>query len=150
MRLEDCTREGLLRRTKPDPRKAVRSLEIAKLRLEEAEASLKGDIFSGSLILSYTAMFHAARGLLFRDGWVEKSHVCLLAYLRERYVRVGKLEQRYLSMLDASRIERHETLYGLEATISREDAGHALSKAKEFVSKIAEILGSDSPKRHTS
>ena len=140
MRYTDCMREGLLRKTKPDLRKAQRSLEIADQRLKEAEVSLKNGILSGSLILSYTAMFHAARAVLFRDGWAEKSHVCVVAYLRERYVKAGKLEQRYLSMLDASRMERHETLYGLETEISGEDAEHMLARAKEFVAKIAEIV----------
>jgi len=140
MRYGDCIRERLLRRTKPDPRKAQRSLEIANQRLKEARASLENNIPSGSLILSYTAMFHAARAVLFRDGWAEKSHVCVVAYLRERYVKAGKLEQRYLSMLDASRMERHETLYGLEATVSSEDAERLLVKAREFVAKIAEVV----------
>lgn len=140
MRYGDCIREGLLKKTKPDLRKAQRSLEIADQRLKEAEASFKNGILSGSLILSYTAMFHAARAVLFRDGWAEKSHVCVVAYLRARYVKAGKLEQRYLSMLDTSRMERHETLYGLEATISGEDVEHMLVKAKEFVAKIAEIV----------
>lgn len=140
MRYADCMREGLLRKTKPDLRKAHRSLEIADQRLKEAEVSLENGILSGSLILSYTAMFHAARAVLFRDGWAEKSHVCVVAYLRERYVKAGKLEQRYLSMLDASRMERHETLYGLETEISDEDAEHMLVRAKEFVAKIAEIV----------
>ena len=137
----ECLREGLLRKMKPDLRKASRSLEIAKERLKEAEASFENAIFSGALILSYTSMFHAARGLLFRDGWAEKSHVCVVAYLREKYVKAGKLEQRYLSMFDAGRVERHETLYGLETDISREDTEYALAKAREFLAKISEIIG---------
>lgn len=140
MRYEDCVREGLLRRTKPDLRKARRALEIARRRLEEAESSLKSGIFTGSLVLAYSAMFYAARALLFRDGWTEKSHACVVAYLRTKYVKAGKLEQRYLSMLDTARIERHETLYGLETTVAREDAAHMIDRAKEFLAKITEIL----------
>lgn len=140
MRYGDCIREGLLKKVKPDVGKAHKSLEIANQRLKEAEASLRNGILSGSLVLSYTAMFHAARAVLFRDGWAEKSHACVVAYLREKYVKGRKLEQKYLSMLDMSRVERHETLYGLEVTISGEDAEHILAKAREFVTKIDEIV----------
>lgn len=115
-------------------------MEIAGQRLKEAGTSFKNGVYSGALILSYTAMFHAARAVLFKDGWAEKSHVCVAAYLKERYVQTEKLERRYLSMFDTGRIERHETLYGLEATTSSEDAEHVLNKAKEFVTKVAEIV----------
>lgn len=92
------------------------------------------------MVLSYSAMFHAARALLFRDGWTEKSHACVVAYLRARYVSRGKLERRYLAMLDAARLERHETLYGLEVTVAREDAELTLRAAREFVSRVAKLI----------
>jgi len=138
MRYGECVRKGL-ERVRPDVRKAVRAMEIARRRPEEAELFEEG-IFSGSFILSYTAMFHSVRALLFRDGWIERSHACAAAYLEEKYVKNGRLERRYLSIFDAGRMERHETIYGLEISVSRGDAEHMLGKAKEFVSRIAEML----------
>lgn len=141
MRYNECVRKGLLRRTKPDLEKASRSMEIARERLKEAEVSFRKGIYSGSLVLSYSAMFHAARALLFRDGWSEKSHACVVAYLREKYVNERKLEQKYVSMLDSCRAERHETLYGLETSVLDEDAERMVRKAREFVKRMEEIVG---------
>ncbi len=115
---------------------------VATDRAPEAQGSCEGvqEFYTGALVLSYSAMFHAARALLFRDGWTEKSHACVVAYLRARYVSRGKLERRYLAMLDAARLERHETLYGLEVTVAREDAELTLRAAREFVSRVAKLI----------
>ena len=59
-------------------------------------------------------MFHAGRALLFRDGIQEKSHYCLLVYLKEKYT--GRISAGILSSMDAYREERHEVLYSLEKT----------------------------------
>ena len=73
MNLRDCFRKRLLRRDKPNAIKSARSLEVASIKLEEAEKALKIGLFDAAVILSYTAMFHAARALLFLDGIIEKS-----------------------------------------------------------------------------
>jgi uncharacterized protein (UPF0332 family) len=59
-------------------------------------------------------MFHAARALLFRDGITERSHICIILYLQENYVKPGKLEQGFVNALNSLRIERHNEFYGLE------------------------------------
>ena len=47
--------------------------------------------FSSSILASYMVMFHAARTILFFDGFREKSHACVARYLEEKYVKTGKL-----------------------------------------------------------
>ena len=123
-----------------DTEKAKISINIAEERLSEAENSLNSGIYSGAIILAYTSMFHAARALLFRDGFVEKSHACLTAYLREKYVNSGKIEQKYLTILNNARFERHDVLYGLEAGETQEEAEYIIRNAKEFLSKIKGYL----------
>jgi len=85
-------------------------------------------------------MFHAARALLFRDGFTEKSHVCLIEYLREKYVKAGRMSEALVNALDSARAERHETLYGLETRIGKKDAEYSLEKAKEFLAMIKNML----------
>lgn len=57
-----------------DLEKSKRSLEVAASKLEEAEKAFKHELFDATIVLSYTAIFHAARAILFRDGIIEKSH----------------------------------------------------------------------------
>lgn len=141
MNLRDCFRKRLLRRVRPDAVKSTRSIEVALIKLEEAEKALKNELFDAAIILSYTAMFHAARALLFRDGIVEKSHVCLVEYLRAEYVRKARLRAALVNALDSLRIDRHETIYGLETKSGAKEAEYAVRKAKEFLEGARQALG---------
>lgn len=143
MEYQDCIKKRLLRKEKADPEKSKRSLEIAERKLAEAKESMVHGIGSAAVILSYTSIFHAARALLFRDGYVEKSHACIATYLKEAYVNEGKLGQKYLRILKETRFERHEALYGLEIEIPAAEVEHAISAAKEFLAEIRKILEDD-------
>ena len=84
-------------------------------------------------------MFHAARAILFHDGIIEKSHVCVVAYLRENYS--SKLGQNMINWLDTYRLERHESFYGLEkTTIDEDEAKDALEKSEKFLELVQQIL----------
>jgi uncharacterized protein (UPF0332 family) len=84
-------------------------------------------------------MFQAARAILFNDGIIEKSHACVVEYLRENYS--SKLGQNMINWLDTYRLERHESFYGLEkSTIDRDEAENALKKSKKFLKSVQQIL----------
>ena len=84
------------------------------------------------------AMFHAARALLYKDGIQEKNHYAIFLYLRERYAT--KIPLRILNLFNLYRIERHETMYGLEYQPRREDALSGIEDAKMFVREIEKNL----------
>ena len=84
--------------------KAKKSLEMSIKKLEEAKKALEYNLLDSCMIMAYTAMFHAARALLYKDGIQEKSHLCLIIYLREKYSE--KLPVHLINALDAYRIER--------------------------------------------
>jgi uncharacterized protein (UPF0332 family) len=119
MRLRECLEKTLLRRDRPDLEKSGRSVQVAEAKLGEAEKAFECGLFDAGVILAYTAMFHAARAILFRDGVVEKSHVCLVEYLREKYVKSGRLSETLVNSLDSMRLDRHETIYVLETKSSK-------------------------------
>ncbi len=84
-------------------------------------------------------MFQASRALLFHDGIIEKSHACVIAYLREHYS--SKLGQNMINWLDTYRLERHESFYGLEKpTIDEDEAKDALEKTEKFLETVQLIL----------
>jgi uncharacterized protein (UPF0332 family) len=135
---EDCLKHRLLREIPPDREKSKKSLEVAKVRLGEAGNALKAKFFQYAVLAAYMAMFHAARALLYRDGMQEKSHLAVYIYLKEKYA--DKIPINVLNLLSVHRIERHETLYGLEYTPAQQDASRAIEDAKTFVKEIEKAL----------
>jgi len=81
-------------------------------------------------------MFHAARSLLFRDGVKERSHVCVISYLRDTYPKLRRLANQ----LDTYRRNRHNTVYALDFLISDEEAQQAIDDADHFYHQIRDII----------
>jgi uncharacterized protein (UPF0332 family) len=141
VRLKDCYDKGLLRKRRPDLGKCERALELAKKDLERAAKLLESEFYMESRLLSYTGMFQAARALLFKDGVFERSHACVVEYLKEFYIKKHILDISYVNWLDSLRVERHESLYGLDVIdFSKDEAEDALGKAMKFVKKISDII----------
>jgi uncharacterized protein (UPF0332 family) len=141
MKLHDCYGDNLLRMETPSPEKAKKALEIAYERTTRGKALLEKDFFEESLICCYTAMFQAARALLFREGIIEKSHACVIAYLEEVVAARGDLEIKYVTWLDTYRKERHMGLYGFEPLGTNEDdAKLAHERACQFIDVIRKII----------
>lgn len=136
MNLNECFKQGLLKKMAPDVENARKSIHESRRNVSDAEKNLKIGCYNVVVILSYTAMFHAARGLLFKDGVKERSHVCIPIYIRERYPQLGK----FADVLDSYRIFRHRTIYGLEIFIDRAEAEEALGTAKEFIEGIEKLV----------
>ncbi len=136
MRLAECFQKGLLKRISLDMENSSRSLELSRSNIEDAAANLSIHRYRIVAISSYTAMFHAARAILFRDGIKERSHECIPVYLKEKYPELEALA----NTLDAYRRFRHDAIYGLDFIMDEEEARASLDSAKEFVEKIKILL----------
>lgn len=141
IRIDDCFREGLLKRTMPDKEKARISLKMSEKKLSKSREALEKEISEASIIFSYSSMFHAARALFFNDGITERSHICVSVYVRENYSRKGLLDQGFLNTLDELRRLRHKEFYGLSVSgISKEEASEFLGDASDFIKAVRRIL----------
>jgi len=138
--LDNCLKQGLIRKAIPSKEKAAKSIDKARKWLDEAKKNRKFELFDSCLVSAYSAMFHAARSLLFRDGFREKSHYCLARYLEEKYVDPGKLERTVVDLLDRFRELRHEDLYELDFSAIEEDADEAIQNAETVITSIAKLL----------
>jgi len=132
MKLADCYKEGLLRKTKPSKQYASKSLETSLKYIQNAKDNLEMKNNNLVIFCSYTAMFHSVRALLFRDGVKERSHLCIVSYIKEKYPDLRRLSNQ----LDAYRRNRHNTLYALDFLISDYEAEQAIKDAKEFYKEI--------------
>ncbi len=136
----DCMKENLLRKIPPSKNKAAKSLKKAKEWLAESEKSLKGGASGSSILASYMAMFHAARSILFFDGYREKSHACIARYLEEKYVKSQKLDIKWVELLDHSREIRHDDQYNLSFFSTEEEAENAIQSAKAFLNEMENLF----------
>lgn len=139
MNVQECLEKGLLKQDRRDPEKVKKSIQIAESKLKKAKDLLKIKILDMAEVNAYSAMFHASRALLFRDGYKEKSHYAIYVYLKEKHS--NKIEPKFLNELNILRLERHGIFYGLEEpTLKGIDIQKTILLIEEFIKKIKEIL----------
>ena len=136
MKLNECFKEGLLRKTKPSKQYAIKSLETSLNYIQNAKDNFEMKNNNLVIFCSYTAMFHSARALLFKDGIKERSHLCIVSYIRETFPELRNLSNQ----LDAYRRNRHNTLYGLDFLISDYEAQQAIKDAEQFYKQIEKMI----------
>ena len=136
MKLDDCFRRGLLKRITADKENALRSLELSMSNIDDAEASMSIRRYRVVVVSSYTAMFHAARAILFRDGVKERSHECIPVYIKESYPRLV----RAANTLDSYRRFRHNVIYGLDVLLDEDEARAVLDAAKETLLEVKKFM----------
>ncbi len=115
---------------------------MSEKKLLDSQKLLDANFFEQAILSAYSSMFHLGRALLFNDGISEKSHYCLIEYLRQNYVRSGKISQKVILLMDTFRLCRHDVMYGLvPSKSSKEDAISAINNAKDLRSAVIKILG---------
>jgi len=139
LNLEDCFKKNLLRKTDPSAAKANRSLEQARVWVDEAKQTLDAGAYRSGLMAVYMGYFHAARSVLFRDGLREKSHICIELYLEE-YVRRGRLEEEWTLLYHRLRSARHLDQYSFGATPTEDEVEYAIGHAEAFIDRIERLL----------
>ena len=89
-----------------------------------------------TIVAAYTSMFHSLRSILFKDGLKERSHVCLLVYIKHAYPELLGIA----NSVDVYRRFRHTALYGLDTTASREEAESSIEVAGETLISVKKLL----------
>jgi len=79
---------------------------------------------------------HLPADLLFKCGYKERSHICIVEFIRESF---PELEDE-ASLLDNYRKNRHMMLYGIEISSIKEDAEIGLEYAERFIKKIEDVI----------
>lgn len=144
---DDCIHKGLLRKIPPSKDKATQSLKKAEKWLKEAQKTEKSEAFNSSVLASYMTMFHAARAILFLEGFRERSHACIARYLEEKHVKKGLLEKEWVHLLDHHREIRHNDQYDLSFFSTGEEADQAVKSAGRFLNWMTELFKSETDRR---
>jgi len=131
-------RRGLVRFEADGAEAAVREMTSAREDLTDVLVMLEHGQWKRVTTTSYYAMFHAARALVLKNGYAEKSHFCLGVAFREFY---GDTPQgRELAMgLERARVLREDADY--RALFDEAGARAALTVARRFVAFAEERSG---------
>jgi uncharacterized protein (UPF0332 family) len=138
MNFKDCLRNGLIKKDPSTKDRVKKSIEIAIRFLESAKKNLEIEEFEMAEIAAYNSIFHSARSLLFNNGYIERSHVCLITALRFLYNKDQSLLD-LLNTFDKIRISRHNVQYG-GSLVNKEEAEFVIDFAKMFLEKTKEII----------
>jgi len=139
MNFKDCLRNGLIKKDPSAKDRVNKSIEIATRFLESARRNLEIEEFEMAEIATYNSIFHSARSLLFSNGYIERSHICLITALRYLYNKNQSILD-LLNTFDKLRISRHNVQYG-GLLVDKEEAEFVLDFAKMFLEKTKEIIG---------
>lgn len=138
----DLIINGHIIQTLPDITKAENSLKLAESKIKHAKEEFDNRFYDDAFVSTYTAMFHCARALLFRDGFKERNHYALYEYLQTNYPH--KIEKRYINDLNNFRSIRHKVIYGDENVNIREiqetEADSAIKIAKGFLEVVKKLI----------
>ena len=85
MSLKELIDKGLIKEQSLDTDEVKGSLALAQRFLDRAKGNLEINFYDVAFLLAYNSMFHAARALLFKAGYKERSHFALIEAVRILY-----------------------------------------------------------------
>jgi len=138
---DDCLKKGRIVRFPAAKKLASKELDVARDDLKTSQQSLKQKGYKWATVQSYYAMFHAARTLLYHQGYREKSHYCLILAMKAFYVSKGVLEMRLVESLQMAKALREGADY--ENTFDAESAKALVAQAQEFVQVAEKVIAQD-------
>ena len=137
MNIEECLREGYLKKIQPDKEMIKKEIAESEKDLKRAELSAEEQSFKWSIIQAYCSMFHAARSVLISQGLLERRHFAIEVVL-QKLVREGKLESYYLEDFKAAMSAREDADYS--SVYSKERADQMLTTAEEFLERVKKFF----------
>lgn len=129
-----------------DNRKKAAERHIGKARaaLDDATVLLAAGRSDAAVSRAYYCCFHAARAALASVGVQPKTHKGANERFNLDLVVPGLLEAEYLSTLGRLQTHREAADYGLEAGVSEQAAKEDVEKARLFLARMEQLLGSGS------
>lgn len=135
---ERCLKQRRLTKIKPSKEMIQKEIKNSEYDLKSARNSMDEGDFKWTAVQSYYSMFHAAKALVLKKGYREKSHYCLIIALKELYVKNDELNAEMVENMELCMDLRHEADYGLSYT--QESSETALKYAEDFLDNSLNLL----------
>lgn len=133
---DECLKKGGLKKVSADGNITERELDAAKKDFESCQRSVEEDDWNWAVVQAYYSAFHAARALLLKKGYKERSHECVPVALRQLY---KKLPQDGIESLETLRYLRLKANYELEE-LQETTAKKAAEVAEAFLKVAEDVL----------
>jgi len=117
---------------------AGKEFDAAREDLAEAELSFSQKRYKWATIQAYYAMFHAARALLHRKGYRERSHGCVAAGVEHLFGETKMRDMKWVRALTNAMSLREDADYS--AAYSSEGAEVSVTNAQGFLREAEGIL----------
>lgn len=114
--------------------KAARAIHAAETLLRDGEA----DFAAGR---AYYAMFYVAEALLSERGLRFRKHGGVHGAFGEHFARTGNLDPKFHRWLLDAFDRRLQADYGIEATVTPDEAQATIDQAREFLDQARRYLG---------
>ena len=138
MDFQECLKKELIKRNVKAVKRVDKTIEIAERFLKSGERNFEIGEYEISVIVCYNSLFQCCRALLFKKGYVERSHFCLITALRFLYKENKKLLE-FLDIIDKIRLSRHSIQYRGEFS-NKDEARFVLKTSKDFLNYISQGL----------
>src|SRR3989344_1498410 len=134
MSLDECFRKGMLKRVRPDKDEIDNSLGRSKHFIGRASGNMKQKYFDVAFLMAYNSMFQSCKALLFIKGVKERSHYCMIEFVRKEFVSNEKITS-LAKALDSYRLARHAIQYEGESC-DEDDAKSIIQDAKDLLENV--------------
>ncbi len=138
MDIEECLREGFLKRIKATKEEIEDEFKESEKDFSDAKDSFEQEKYKWCIIQAYYSMFHSARAVIISSGYKERRHFAIGIVL-EFLVKSRKLESYFVDDFKAAMFAREEADYG--ASYSKERAEQMLTMSEEFNERMKKLLG---------
>ena len=120
-------------------------LDLAEWRLSAARSLIADGFFDDAVSRGYYAMFYAAKAALLTAGLTIKKHSSTVALFTQHFVRTGKVDAHFVSLLGRGQRARERSDYAPNIRIKKAEAEQVLRDAEEFVKKMRELVEATHP-----
>jgi uncharacterized protein (UPF0332 family) len=134
----ECLNKKKLARFPSGPKLVAKEIRAALDDFDDARLGFSHGRFKWATIQAYYAMYHAARALLFSEGYRERNHYCLHVALRELFVGRGRLDIASLDSFEGAMRLRENADY--RSDFSAGDASLLIKSSEQFLTKVKRIL----------
>jgi len=135
---ERCIKKRYLIKINVTKEMIQKEISTAEYDLNRSIESNINEDYKWASVQAYYSMFHAAKSLVLKKGYREKSHYCLLIALKELYLNQGLINQEMVDNFELCMHLRHDADYGL--LYDQESARTAIKYAEVFLKKTLKIL----------
>ena len=137
MNIKDCVEQGFLKKIAVDETLIKKELKESLYDFERAKKAMHENDCKWCIIKSYYSMFHAAKAVLFKYGYMEKRHFAIKIFL-EDLNKKGKIESKYINYFSAALSSREEADY--HYNYGKDAAEHSIALAEEFLDRMKKFL----------